>query len=110
MQVELALLLFGRIGQGLHNPADHLAHILGHHRGLLGLLHKCGLSCDSHSYFALHQLVDRKVTNGRKRHNVLNGCLHLGGGEGTHLRQAFASRFGFLNNANERKPEIELLV
>ncbi len=27
-----------------------------------------------------------------------------------HLRQAFASRFGFLNNATERKPEIELLV
>jgi hypothetical protein len=27
-----------------------------------------------------------------------------------HLRQAFASRFGFLSNANERKPETELLV
>jgi hypothetical protein len=27
-----------------------------------------------------------------------------------HLRQAFASRFGFLSNASERKPETELLV
>jgi hypothetical protein len=27
-----------------------------------------------------------------------------------HLRQAFASRFDFLSNASERKPEIELLV
>ncbi len=27
-----------------------------------------------------------------------------------HLRQAFASRFGFLSNASQRKPETELLV
>jgi hypothetical protein len=27
-----------------------------------------------------------------------------------HLRQAFASRFDFLSNASERKPETELLV
>jgi hypothetical protein len=27
-----------------------------------------------------------------------------------HLREAFASRFGFLSNASERKPKIELLV
>jgi hypothetical protein len=28
VQVELALLLFGRVSQGLHNPANHLAHFL----------------------------------------------------------------------------------
>jgi hypothetical protein len=27
-----------------------------------------------------------------------------------HLRQALASQFGFLNNANKRKPEIDLLI
>ncbi len=31
MQVEVALLLYGRIGQGLHNPAHHLVHVLGYH-------------------------------------------------------------------------------
>jgi hypothetical protein len=31
-------------------------------------------------------------------------------GHHDHLRQAFASRFGFLSNASERKPETELLV
>ncbi len=46
-QVELALLLFGCIGQGLHNLVDHLAYVLGHHHGPLGLLRRCNLGCDS---------------------------------------------------------------
>ncbi len=77
-QVELVLLLFGRIGQGLHSPANHLVHIIGHHRGPLGFLHKCSLGCDNHSCLALHQLDDHKISNGRERHNVLDGLFHLG--------------------------------
>jgi hypothetical protein len=72
------LLLFGCVGQGLHNLADHLAHIIGHHCGPFGLLPKRSLGCDSCSCFVLHQLVDHKVTNDRERRNVLDGHLHLG--------------------------------
>ncbi len=53
-QVKLMLLLFGRIGQGLHNLVDHLMHILGHHRGPLGLPYKCNIGCESCSHLALH--------------------------------------------------------
>jgi hypothetical protein len=28
-EVQVKLLLFGCINQGLHNPANHLAHVLG---------------------------------------------------------------------------------
>jgi len=76
-QVELAFLLFGRISQGLHNPVDHLAHVLSHHRGPFRLLCRCNLGCGSHNCLALHQLVDRKVASGYERHNVLDGCLHF---------------------------------
>ncbi len=62
VQVELTLLLFGRIGQGLHSPANHLTHVLGHHRGPLGLFHTFNFGCDNHNHLALHQLVDYKVT------------------------------------------------
>ncbi len=77
-QVELTFLLFGHIGQGLHNPADHLAHVFGHHHGPLGLLRRRSLGCDSQGCLAFHQLVDRKITNNHERRNVLNGPLHLG--------------------------------
>ncbi len=76
-EVELALFLFGRISQDLHNSANHVAHIFGHHRGPLGFLCRSNLGCDSFGRLAFHQLVDRKVANGRERHNVLDGCLHL---------------------------------
>ncbi len=78
VQVELALLLFGCIGQGLHSLADHLTHVLGHHRGPLGLFHTFSFGCDNRNHLALHQLVDCKVTNGHERCNVLDGRLHFG--------------------------------
>ncbi len=53
-QVKFAFLLFGRIGQGLHSPVDHLAHVLGHHCGPLGLLHKRSLGYDSRGRLMLH--------------------------------------------------------
>jgi hypothetical protein len=31
MQVDVALLLYGRISQGLHNSANHLVHVFGYH-------------------------------------------------------------------------------
>ncbi len=78
-QFELALLLFGHVDQGFHNSADHLTHVLSHHRGPLGLLRERSLGCDdSCSRLAFYQLVDRKVASGRERHNVFDGCLHLG--------------------------------
>ncbi len=72
------LLLFGRVDQGLHSLADHLAHVFGHHCGPFGLLRKRSLDCDYCNCLALHQLVDRNVANGHKRHNVFDGRLHLG--------------------------------
>jgi hypothetical protein len=53
-QVEIMLFLFGRIGQGLHIPADHSAHILNYHRGPFGLLRKRSLGCDNRSHLTLH--------------------------------------------------------
>jgi len=78
VQVEFMFLLFGHVGQGLHNLADHLAHVLGHHYGPFGLLYRRSLGCDNYGRLALHQLVDYKVANGREKRYVLNGCLHLG--------------------------------
>jgi hypothetical protein len=72
------LLLFGCISQGLHSSANHLTHVLGHHRGPLGLFYRLNLGCYSRNCLALYQLVNRKVVSGRERRNVLDGCLHLG--------------------------------
>ncbi len=63
---------------GAFGPANHLTHILGHHHGPLGLLHKHNFGYDSHSHLTFHQLVDCKVVSNHKRHNVFDGRLHLG--------------------------------
>ncbi len=52
--IELTLLLFGRVGQGLHNSIDHLVHVLSHHRGPLGFLYKHNLGCDSYDHLVFH--------------------------------------------------------
>jgi hypothetical protein len=70
--------LFGCVSQGLHSPTSHLAHVFNRHCGPLGLLRRRSLGCASCSRLALHQLVDRKVANGYKRRNVLDGHFHLG--------------------------------
>ncbi len=46
-QVELVFFLFRHVDQGLHSPVDHLAHVLSHHRGPLGLFCRHSLGCDS---------------------------------------------------------------
>ncbi len=46
-QVKFTLFLFRRIGQRLHSLVDHLAHVLGHHRGPLGFLCKCNIGCET---------------------------------------------------------------
>ncbi len=76
-KLNLRLLLFVHISQGFHNMADHLAHVLGHHHGPLGLLRKRNPGYDSRSRLSLHHLIDCKVASGRERRNDLNGHLHL---------------------------------
>jgi len=77
-RLSLRSSLFGCISQGLHNLANHLTHVLGHHCGPLGLFCRRNLGCDSRNRLVLYQTVNRKVANGRERRNVLDGYLHLG--------------------------------
>ncbi|CAM6027041.1 unnamed protein product [Sphagnum balticum] len=54
------------VGEGVHSPADDLAHIFGHHYGPFGLRHRRNLGYDNRNRLALYQLVDRKIANGRE--------------------------------------------
>jgi len=44
----------GVSARGLHNLANHLANVLGYHRGPLGLFHTRNLGCDSRSHLMFY--------------------------------------------------------